>query len=295
MDTMTSAEVGLKASLRFTEAEQPMPSNASLKSEEQADFRDPDILAAYLRLCEARNIILETAGRLQQDDFTNFSHAVQHPLHLLEQWRLAMPPKFSFDFSYGLPSAMLNLPSMRSLASLYLRFHQGYILLIRPIFFKLLAITLGKDADESSLDTLIEFSNRCLEAAKCNMRILMGLSHADRLAKYGFWESLHLFSAINVFSLARLAQTLRPFSLYQTDSDLELYTSAKSILHSMAAHGNAASKGHVRLIEEIERLMDAVSLHSSNQDTDLTVSMTDLEQDIFQWIESIDNIDQYPV
>lgn len=295
MDTMTSSEVGLKATLRFEEAEQPMPSSAGLTPEEQPDFTDADILTAYLRLCDARNSILETAGRLQQDDFANFSGAVQHPLHLLEQWRLAMPAKFSFDFSYGIPSAMQRLPSMRSLASLYLRFHQGYILLIRPIFFKLLAITLGKDPDESSLDTLIDFSSRCLEAAKCNMRILMGLSHADRLAKYGFWESLHLFSAINVFSLARLAHTLRPFSLCQTDSDLELYKSAKDLLHSMAAHGNAASKGHVRLIEEIERLLDAVSLHFSNQDPNLTVSMTDLEQDIFQWIESIDNMDQYPV
>ena len=59
----------------------------------------------------------------------------------------------------------------------------------------------------------------------------------------------------------------------------------------MAAHGNVASRGHIRLIEEIERLLDLVSSQRSIQDTYMGVTMADLEQDIFQWIESIDNLD----
>ncbi|ETN38206.1 uncharacterized protein HMPREF1541_06237 [Cyphellophora europaea CBS 101466] len=295
MDNMTSSEVGVKPTLRFNEAELPLPADNLLPMDAQGDFNDPAIFTAHLKLCNIRNDIHETAGRLQQHDFANYHQAVQHPLRLLQQWLVEMPDEYSFGFNDGMPAEMLSLTSMRSLTSLYLRYHQGYILLIRPIFFKLLAIALGKDTDETPLDSLINFSSSGLEAAKCNMRILMGLSHVDRIAKYGFWESLHLFSAINVFSLARLAHTLRPFSLYQTEDDLALYASAKSLLHDMAAHGNAASKGHVKLIEEIERLLDAVSSQPTTAlDSQLTVTMADLEQDIFQWIESIDNIDQYP-
>jgi len=189
MDTMTSSEVGLKATLRFKDTEQLLPSSAQLRMDEQRDFRDPEILTAHIKLCDIRNDILETAGRLQQQDFANYHQAIHYPLCLLEQWRLEVPAQYSFDFSQGIPTQMLQLVSMRSLASLYLRYHQGYILLIRPIFFKLLAIALGKDADESPTDSLIDFSSRCLEFAKCNMRILMGLSNKDKIGKLPCFDS----------------------------------------------------------------------------------------------------------
>lgn len=272
-----------------------MPSDEGLTLDEQRDFATADILTAYLRLCDVRSSVSEATTRLRQGDFANFHITMQQPMSLLSQWRQSIPEKYDFDFILGIPEKMTTLPSMRSLASVYLRFHQGYILLIRPIFIKLLAIALGKDADESSLDTLIDLGSYCLDASKCNMRILMGLSQAERLAKYGFWESLHLFSAINVFALARLAHTLRPFSLYQTENDLLLYASAKDLLYNMAARGNAASKGHVRLMNEIERLLDAVSTVPSSSDTQLGISMADLEQDIFQWIENMDYMDQHPI
>ena len=51
------------------------------------------------------------------------------------------------------------------------------------MFFKLLAFVLGKDRDVSSLDTLMELSSRCLEAAKCNMRILTGLYNINRIGE----------------------------------------------------------------------------------------------------------------
>jgi hypothetical protein len=63
----------------------------------------------------------------------------------------------------------------------------------------------------------------------------------------------------------------------------------------MAAHGNVASQGHVKLIDEIERLLDVISCHSSTQDSQMIVSTADLEQDIFQWMKSVDNLDQHPI
>lgn len=55
----------------------------------------------------------------------------------------------------------------------------------------------------------------------------------------------------------------------------------------MATQGNVASKGHIKLIEETERLLDAV-LSSQDQGGG---TMMDLEHDIFQWFESIDDVD----
>ncbi|TPX15852.1 uncharacterized protein E0L32_000186 [Thyridium curvatum] len=309
LDAMTSAEVGLKATLRFDDAELPLPSDEGLlhlpssppqqQQQQQEDvvgeFHDAQVLAAYLKLCSIRSDIAETAGRLREEDFADYQRVVREPLRRLERWRAELPARYSFDFANlagggGLPPAMLALPSMRSLASIYLRYHQGYIILIRPVFFKLLATALGKGpSDESSVDNLIGLSSRCLEAAKCNTRIMMGLSNADRIAKYGFWESLHVFSSVNIFSLARLVYAIRPFSPFPDPEDLTLYSFAKELLVSMAGHGNAASRGHLKLIEETERLLDAVSSQSQGAE-----AMVGLENDIFQWIESIGDIDAMP-
>lgn len=56
-------------------------------------------------------------------------------------------------------------------------------MLIRPIFFRLLAIVLGKVTDTSSIDGLLDLSCRCLEVAQCNMRIIITLSNQNFLGK----------------------------------------------------------------------------------------------------------------
>jgi proline utilization trans-activator len=170
-------------------------------------------------------------------------------------------------------------------------------MLIRPVFYKLLGIVLGKDTDMSSLDGLINLSSQCLEAAKCNMRIVTTLSNTGRLgksrsrtsgqsinrfsAKYGFYDSLHLFSGIKILSLSRLVNTIRPLSLIQEPQDLSLYSAAKGLLLTMASCGNLASKGHLQMLEEIERVLDLVS-----QSQDAHMLNFRLEE-IFPWIDPI--------
>jgi hypothetical protein len=56
-------------------------------------------------------------------------------------------------------------------------------MLIRPVFFKLLGIVLGKDTDMSSIDDLLALAARCLEVAKCNMRIVTTLSDLSLLGR----------------------------------------------------------------------------------------------------------------
>ncbi|KAH7029793.1 proline utilization trans-activator [Microdochium trichocladiopsis] len=285
LDSMTSLEMGIRATFGALEAEQSQPSDEQLSKTDQDDFWDAQILTAHLNLDSARRLVLETVGLLHDADFAGFKRAIEVPLQELEKWRLALPNSSSFDFSSGIPEAMLEQPSMRSLASLFLRFHQSYILLTRPVFFKVLGLVMGKDKDTSALDDLIALSSQCLEAAKCNMRILTELSSRDKLAKYGFYDAMHLFSAINIFSLTSLVNAVRPLSLTQDAKDLALHCSARQLLMTMASCGNLASKGYVQMLEEIERIADVVSLQSQQNGGSAPASFGD---EIFPWIDSID-------
>jgi len=300
MDAMTSSEMGLRATFALIQAEQPLPLDEQLAPADRDDFWGSKTMTAHLNLCNIRTLILETLAQLQESDFASYEKATEVPLRELELWKLQLPADSSFEFSQGIPQAMLDQPWMRSLASVYLRYHQSYILLIRPVFFKLLGIVLRKDTVTSSLDGLISLCSQCLEAAKCNMRILTTLSSRDRIgkssthynyiqksinrssAKYGFYDSLHLFSGNMIFSLSRLVNTVRPLSLMQDPQDLSLYSVAKDLLMTMASCGNLASKGHVQMLEDIEQLLDVVS---QNQETQTPT----FGSEIFPWIDSIDN------
>lgn len=75
-------------------------------------------------------------------------------------------------------------------------------------------------------------------------------------------------------------------SLSPASDDSTLYQFAKDLLISMANHGNIAAKGHIKLIDETERLLaDVTSRRQLN-----AAAMVDLEQDIFQWIELLDDV-----
>lgn len=168
-------------------------------------------------------------------------------------------------------------------------------MLIRPVFFKLLAIVLGNEADMSSIDSLLDLSSQCLEAAKCNIRILTMLASLQLLAKYGFYDSLHLFSSIKILLLSRLVNAIRPQSLAQKSGDLALYCAGRDLLLSMAARGNLASRGHMRMLEEIERHLPPVAqqeqggrlgLNEGPQGQDVQMHSCEWD-DIEPWIDSV--------
>ena len=93
------------------------------------------------------------------------------------------------------------------------------------MFFKIIAVLVGKDIEDSYLDFLIELGSQCAEAASHNLAILRDLSTVDRLgmytvtillgkivdilciAKFGFWDSLRLSSGIIVASVALFIRT----------------------------------------------------------------------------------------
>jgi proline utilization trans-activator len=124
MDTMVSSEMGLRASVGFAQAEHAFPSDEQIHPIHRADFWDSYIMTAHLKLCNIRVHILETVGQIQESDFASYERVIAVPLQELDVWKTELSPLIVFDFSNGVPQQMLDLPSMRSLASLYLRYHQ---------------------------------------------------------------------------------------------------------------------------------------------------------------------------
>lgn len=124
MDAMVSSEMGLRAAFGFSQAEHSLPSDTQLPVAQLGDFWDSQIMTAHLKLCNIKSLILDTVGQLQATDFSSYEKVIETPLRELESWKHELPSRIRFEFSNGVPPPMLELPSMRSLASCYLRYHQ---------------------------------------------------------------------------------------------------------------------------------------------------------------------------
>lgn len=124
MDTMISSEMGLRSSFAFSKAEHSTPTDEHLPMATGCDFWDSMLMSAHIKLCNIRSIILETLSQVHATDFAGYEQLIAEPLRKLETWKLELPVEISFDFTVGVPQEMLNRPSVRSLASCYLRFHQ---------------------------------------------------------------------------------------------------------------------------------------------------------------------------
>lgn len=185
---------------------------------------------------------------------------------------------------------------------------QGFISLIRPVFFKIIAIIVGKDSDDTLLNGLVALATECAVAARHNLEILRALSATERLgarfserslyfadsmraAKYGFWESLHLSSGIMIALLSRQLSALRPENPIQGYPDEELVSSSKVLLSHMAGAGNMAARNHVRMLEEVDRLLEFVAENAAYSGVQDDGFRTDLDTEIFSWIQwaAVDN------
>lgn len=81
---------------------------------------------------------------------------------------------------------------------------------------------------------------------------------------------------------------IKPNSLSETLEDLSLYNVTKNLLVEMRDRGNLASKDHLTMLEDIETLLDDISQRPETNDTAF------LDPDVFQWIESIDELGDLP-
>lgn len=64
------------------------------------------------------------SAELSEVDDHQVELMLDRPLSILENWQKQLPSDLDFDFTNGIPESLMAMPHCRSLASLYLRFHQ---------------------------------------------------------------------------------------------------------------------------------------------------------------------------
>ncbi|KAJ0419925.1 fungal-specific transcription factor domain-containing protein [Aspergillus carlsbadensis] len=256
IDRMTSTELGLPPALQVARVEQSYPDDAALVHQsDRAEFDDAQTHAAQVQLAFIHADICENMKSIRKDRTADVDVDVgdltRPILRRLEEVRAGLPAHMSFDVEDGMPPAMKHMPD-RSLASLYQRYHQCFVLLLRPLFLKQISYLLAGDTAKAYQEDLRFLTNTCLRAARTNLKIIIDLRSCDRMTRFGFWESLHLFSALMILSLATSVNTRWPHTFSERPDDRTTYETAKRLLEEMVVAGNLGSKGHALMLAEVE-------------------------------------------
>ncbi|KAF5008355.1 hypothetical protein FDECE_5398 [Fusarium decemcellulare] len=240
LDKMTSSELGLIPSFQPGQIKVEYPGDDLLGPQDVGQFHEADFLRARIQitLMKAEADVFINLWQSIRDDIPDVERRAKPILNKLESWLRELPAHMSFDCESGMPEVMTQLPTMRSLASSYLRCYQCFILLLRPLFLKYITHILSDEICEKSQDSLKALSGRCVRAARTNLCILIGLWHHDRIAM--------------------TANRWRPESFEEKGSDLTTYSTGKDILRAMVRAGNLASKGHERMLVDVEALGEAL-------------------------------------
>lgn len=115
--------MGMNAAFNLEEIEVQLPSANDLAAIDCAEFMDSTIFIAHIHLYDFREGVLSSTVSMQDLKSRNIHVTLMRPLNILSNWRKLLPEHINFEFSQGVPPAMIAMPEMRSLASVYLRFH----------------------------------------------------------------------------------------------------------------------------------------------------------------------------
>lgn len=219
IDRMTSTELGVAPAFSCVPEGMQLPSSAGLAPEEAEQFSDPSLLTATAQLCEIKRDVVRTAA--QHGGSEERLDAIQASLDMLQQWRAGLPAAMDFTFEDNLPKRLMESRHGRILASIYLRYHQVsllllvgfpsfsranlrrkcFILLLRPIYLQKLSMIVQKrrqtsqsaaaspnvycnGTSDSEGDPMAALKMQCLQAARNNCKILLGLWSYDKIGKF---------------------------------------------------------------------------------------------------------------
>ncbi|KAG5784638.1 hypothetical protein H9Q73_001702 [Fusarium xylarioides] len=262
VDRMISTELALHPAYTGLGQELDYPDSSGLTAEEKEEFFDPVLLTALIRLCEIKTDVVNTVSRLKHKDITEPYQVLRQCLQGLDRCGRELPERV---FSGG-----SSLPENRICSSLALRYHQCYIMLLRPILLHQFTFMLRSKIVVALSDELYTINNICLQAARSNARILLELAQAGELVRYGYWDSAHLFSSLAILTIAQSIRSHQPnaFSCTSEDtsSDADTYSKGRNVLVHMASTGNMASRQHLSMLEEVERHGTVLSTLTANSD-----------------------------
>ncbi|KAL1869970.1 hypothetical protein VTK73DRAFT_2891 [Phialemonium thermophilum] len=257
VDRASSAELGLAPTFVDVGDGPGYPTSSHLAPDENEEFYDPELLTAQIQICEIKSHVVQTVGRLKSRDIEHPYEILGECLAKLEACKTAiLPAAFSESGSRYTPSPS----TARIRSSIMLRYNQCYILLLRPILVHQCALLLRNDKIVTISEDIRSVNHTCLQAARSNIQILLSLAEAGRLVRYGYWDSVHLFSSLAILSIANLmahkVPSAFPSSPGGVDSDVALYQKGRTILHGMVRAGNIPSRHHLQMLEEVESIGD---------------------------------------
>ncbi|KAK2699667.1 hypothetical protein QWA68_000763 [Fusarium oxysporum] len=291
VDRMISTELALHPAYTGLGQELDYPDSFGLTAEEQEEFFDPVLLTALIRLCEIKTDVVNTVSRLKHKDITEPYQVLRQCLQGLDRCGRELPERV---FSGG-----SSLPENRICSSLALRYHQCYIMLLRPILLHQFTFMLRNKIVVALSDELYTINNICLQAARSNARILLELAQEGELVRYGYWDSAHLFSSLAILTIAQSMRDHQPnaFSCIREDMsrDVDTYSKGRNVLVHMAQTGNMASRQHLSMLEEVERHGTVLSALTARGDALPVESSssgevtTEMELD-FEWWASLSSM-----
>lgn len=176
--------------------------------------------------------------------------------------------------------------------------------MLRPFFLKQITYIVSDELSEPFQDHNLEvLSDTCIRAARSNPSIEIGLWQRKRIgklsrsmsistvlittstAKFEFWDSLHLFSSLTIFSLA-IRNWSRPGRFDEKDTDPITYSRAKDLLHDLVKAVNLASKEYEKMLQNVEALGEVLGWMQTNPSDFM------LEQwDVDNWMAQVLSMD----
>lgn len=124
LDTTTAIATGLPPAHSIDDVElQNLVKDDSLKAG-SSEPASSTLIIEHLKLCMIQTKIQRAISFFRVEDFSSFQSAIAGPLEALRRWKSMLPTGLAFDVRVGIPEQMCSHKSMRSLASLYLRYEQ---------------------------------------------------------------------------------------------------------------------------------------------------------------------------
>lgn len=134
---MASTQTGLLPALQTVQVDLEYPTQKGLTPDDLEEFSDPDFLTARVQLTIIQSDAANDVCHLGQDDAKDIDAILRPVLRRLDTWKADLPEHMALGIEDRLPELIGQLPLMRSLANLYLRFNQ----VRRLVFYSIYSFT----------------------------------------------------------------------------------------------------------------------------------------------------------
>lgn len=127
MDLMTCTELSLAPACRIDDIVLQLPDDSQLPTADD-DFNAALYLTAQVNLCRLKHRTIETALDLRVGNIRDAYTLIEPCFQGLRQWKANFFPTLEFSEHTEFTNATLALPTMRTVASMLMRYNQVFVL-----------------------------------------------------------------------------------------------------------------------------------------------------------------------